>query len=79
MRDSSASEQLLELSLKNRHHLENIDTRIIVISNMCLKSASTETVRVVSDTRELIVRPFVFLKHCSTDFQSSYVRTTLIT
>ena len=43
--------------------LEHIDTRIISVSNMCRRSASTETVGVASDTREIISRPFVFLKY----------------
>ena len=67
MRDSSVRGRLLELSSKNRHHLENIGTRIIVISNRCPESASTETVGVVSDTREIIYRPFICLKHVVKD------------
>ena len=51
----------LELSSKHRHHLENIDIMIIVISNMCAESASTATVGVVSETREIISRIFVLL------------------
>ena len=65
--------------MKNRHHLENIGTRIIWISNLCPRSASTETVRVVSDTHEIISRPFVFLKHFKNYFQLSYLRKTVIT
>ena len=51
---------------------------IIVISNMCPGSASTETVGVVSDTREIISRPFVFLKYFLNVFQLSYLRKTNI-
>ena len=78
MQDSCVRGRLLELSSKNRHSLESIDTRIIASSSLSPEYVSTESVRVLTETREIIMRPI----QCGTvlwdDIYSSYSRKTSI-
>ena len=74
VRDSSVRGRLLELSSKNRHHLENTDARMIVMSNLCPESPSTEIVGVLKGTHEIMMRPNLCRKALREEFYSSYLR-----